>query len=70
MGELAQAIGSAAGGLIETLLRAKKNGGTKADAERELARAAERGELVSDTLWESIGSYVETTRDFERDGAG
>ena len=69
MGDLAQAIGSAAGGLIETLLQAKRNGGSKADAERELARAVERGELVSDALWNALGNYVEDTRDFERDGA-
>ncbi len=70
MGDLAQAIGRAAGGLIETLLQAKKNGGSKADAERELARAAERGDLVSDALWDSLDSYVESTRNFEQDGAG
>ena len=69
MGELAQAIGAAAGGLIETLLQAKKNGGSKADAERELARLVERGDVVSDALWNALGTYVETTRDFEKDGA-
>jgi hypothetical protein len=66
MGEL---IGKAVGGIIDAIVKAREAGLSKAEAERELARRAERGELVSDELWDSLGEYVKTTRDFERDGA-
>jgi hypothetical protein len=66
MGEL---IGKAVGGIIDAIVQARQNGLSKAEAERELARKAERGELVSDELWNELGDYVKTTRDFERDGA-
>lgn len=71
MGEaLGEGLGIVAGRIVDALMRAREAGMTKAEAEREIARQAERGDLVSDELWESLGSYVKTTEDFEKNGAG
>ena len=67
MGEL---LGKAAGLLLDAIVEAKKNGASKEEAERAAAAAVTRGEVVSDDLYDALGDYVQTTRDFERDGAG
>jgi len=66
---MGEAVGQIVGKVLESLLKARRAGLSRAEAERELAHQAERGELVSDELWASLGNYVDTTRDFERGGA-
>ena len=66
---MGEAVGQIVGKVLESLLKARQAGLSRADAEKRLAMQAERGELVSDELWESLGDYVDTTRDFERGGA-
>lgn len=66
---MGDAIGGIVGNIVDAVIRAREAGLSKAEAEREIARAAERGDLVSDEAWETMGEYVQSTRDFEKHGA-
>jgi hypothetical protein len=66
---MGDAIGGIVGNLIDAVIRAREAGLSKAEAEREIARAVERGEIVSDDAYERVGQYVQSTRDFEKNGA-
>jgi len=66
---MGDAIGGIVGNIVDAVIRAQEAGLSKAEAEREIARAAERGDLVSDEAWEKMGEYVQSTRDFEKHGA-
>lgn len=66
MEALATKIGKIAVGAIVDAIR---NGKNRAEAIDAAAAAVRREDVVSDELWNELQQYIDTTRDFEENGA-
>lgn len=54
--------------LFDIFEKARAAGKSREEAEREAARAVERGEVVSDELYDRFDDYIDDTKKFEEEG--
>jgi hypothetical protein len=67
MEELASRIGEIAVGAIIEAIRQRKS---REQAVEDAIAALRREDVVSDELWNDLQRYIESTADFEENGAG
>jgi len=65
MDDIVKAIGTNVVNIISDAIRAGKS---RKEAEDEAARALERGDVVSEEVYDRLDNYVKETRDFEKNG--
>lgn len=54
--------------LFNIFKKAREAGKSRKEAELEAARAVERGDVVSDELYDRFDSYIDETKKFEEEG--
>lgn len=67
MSELVEKIGKI---VVGAIIKAIQEGKSRREAMDAGAAAVRREEIVSDDLWAELERYIETTKDFEENGAG